>query len=357
MYRKNVEKYVDFNKLPDDVEFPLLKLVVDIDFLFDEYNKKPEGFYILTQFLSLAYCTPESAIFPGYADSNRLVVHVALVAQKNPVEADKFLALLEYNGFTNFFDQSLFEVCFVEGETFFSVVKSLNPHLFLCADVEIAREATGKGIPSAYLNYKNLKNSVSPLTTNNEFSIVFDLDSVVFGDSSEKVFAETGSLYTYRKNEDDKRYEPVEKGPLFGFLRALLNIRALFIDGCQKPFRLGIVTMRGGYAGGQARAFYTLNSYGFSLNQFDFYAGTCGQDKGHILQALGAFIFFDDGMRHIINAEEHGIFAFHVPWGVKNEPKKVKEPPKEKSGCMVCDMFCVCSDDKLNILEIPKPTF
>ncbi|MNC95073.1 5'-nucleotidase [compost metagenome] len=52
-----------------------------------------------------------------------------------------------------------------------------------------------------------------------------------------------------------------------------------------------------------------------------------GAEKGPHLRSGGAALFFDDSDRNIRSARKHGVPAAHVPFGVKNTPKKRAKRP------------------------------
>ena len=59
----------------------------------------------------------------------------------------------------------------------------------------------------------------------------------------------------------------------------------------------------------------TLRAWNIRIDEAFFLGGL---DKGDVLRAFGADIFFDDQRTHIESAAKHGP-AGHVPHGVANE--------------------------------------
>jgi 5'-nucleotidase len=64
----------------------------------------------------------------------------------------------------------------------------------------------------------------------------------------------------------------------------------------------------------------TLRAWNIRIDEAFFLGGL---DKGDVLRAFGADIFFDDQRTHIESAARHGP-AGHVPHGVANEPAVLK---------------------------------
>lgn len=81
------------------------------------------------------------------------------------------------------------------------------------------------------------------------------------------------------------------------------------------PIRTFLVTSRDALIGGR-RALNTLTSWGLHINEMYFLDGS---PKGSILQAIKPHVFFDDQIKHVINAKEAGVVAAHVPYGISQK--------------------------------------
>jgi len=141
--------------------------------------------------------------------------------------------------------------------------------------------------------------------------IAFDGDAVIFSDEAERIYQEQG-LDAFARSEVVAALEPLSGGPFKEFLAALHRIQAAFPDD-QSPIRTALVTARSAPA--HERVIRTLRAWNIRIDEAFFLGGL---DKGDVLRAFGADIFFDDQRTHIESARRHGA-AGHVPHGVTNE--------------------------------------
>jgi len=114
------------------------------------------------------------------------------------------------------------------------------------------------------------------------------------------------------RREADAANQPLSGGPFKEFLAGLHRIQADFPEDAS-PIRTALVTARSAPA--HERVIRTLRAWNIRIDEAFFLGGL---DKGDVLRAFGADIFFDDQRTHIEAAARHGA-AGHVPHGVANE--------------------------------------
>jgi hypothetical protein len=106
------------------------------------------------------------------------------------------------------------------------------------------------------------------------------------------------------------------------------NLQQCEIDG-RKPFRIALVTARGGDA--RERVLRTFDAWGLSVDESHFLSGF---PKAGILKAFRPHIFFDDQDAHVGPASEV-VPSGRVPWANPLEdegPATRDEPEKDASG-------------------------
>jgi len=336
----------DLSKLPEDTRFPLLCIVITPDVLFGKDGIPLNGITFLKKFMNLHQYGPKGEL--GFSDTKRLLVKVSVIACEKPDKVMDFLERLEKNGFEEYFDQALFEVCFI-GDDEYAITQELpfqlemlRADLFLSADDELVRIVLAEGFAAATTFTK--RQQIFSLEEETICNFTFDFDGVV-GDAFSDEFFEEHGLTAYNTNESDKRDEPLTNGPLANFAKKIMLLRSLFPEDVSlSPVILAINTVRGSVR--QMRVLKTMQAMGISP---DKYCGTCGEAKGPILHASGADIFFDDSMRNVTSALKYGVFAVHVPFGEKNKKKSepVEDTPKPcQKTVKAIQEFCEGCDDE-----------
>jgi len=195
---------------------------------------------------------------------------------------------------------------FTKGEATSRYVPAFGAHLFLSADKDDVRRVLDEGHAAA-----TIFASASEPTETQGLRIAFDGDAVLFSDEAERVYRE-GGLAAFSKSEADAALEPLSGGPFKDFLAALHRIQADFPE-ASSPIVTALVTARGAPA--HERVIRTLRAWNIRIDKVFFLGGL---DKGEILRAFGADIFFDDQRSHIESAVKH-VAAGHVPHGIANE--------------------------------------
>ena len=195
---------------------------------------------------------------------------------------------------------------FTKGEATSRYVPAFGAHLFLSADTDDVRRALAEGYAAATIVAGS---AARPETT--DLRIAFDGDAVLFSDEAERIYQEQG-LEAFAASETSAAKEPLSGGPFKEFLAALHRVQEDFPEDAS-PIRTALVTARSAPA--HERVIRTLRAWNIRIDEAFFLGGL---DKGDVLRAFGADIFFDDQRTHVESAARHGPAA-HVPHGVANE--------------------------------------
>lgn len=238
------------------------------------------------------------------------LVHVHVVSRQNHVTSLRFAHSLEHHGLTKHAGVGLHQFSYLNGANPIETLLTLGAHLYLSADRRSVRQALRKGIAAAHVAAASGPRDGAQ---SDKLKIAFDGDAVIFDDEAERIFQEHG-LEAFLAHEQAKARIPLAPGPLHGFLLAVKAIRSLFPEQPDSsPLNLVLATARSFPA--HERATRTLRFWDIVFDRADFMSG---REKGPLLQAMGATIFFDDSASHVESARRHGVPAGHVPWGVKN---------------------------------------
>lgn len=197
---------------------------------------------------------------------------------------------------------------FTSGGDRFRIAKAYRVHLFLTTNQQEVRKALAAGIAAARVmptsRIGDADDDQAPLT------IAFDGDSVLFSDEAERVYQAAG-LEEFVGSEQRHAMVPLQPGPLKPVLDALLRLKeALVVEGKSHRLTFALVTARSVQV--YERVLHTFRAWGVQLEHAYFLDGA---EKGPLLEALGADLFFDDGMHNIESALRF-VPACHVPHGV-----------------------------------------
>ncbi|XP_038554011.1 cytosolic 5'-nucleotidase 1A-like [Micropterus salmoides] len=191
-----------------------------------------------------------------------------------------------------------------------SDLKACHINLYLSDDPVRVRQVLEAGIAAATMVPPKEITEVSQT----ELRVVFDGDGVLFSDESERIFQE-GALAQYLEHEKTHENQPLNPGPLKGFLEALGKLQKKFSDKCKDcPIKTYMVTARDSVMAGP-RALKTVQSWDLEMNESFLLKG---EPKGPTLEKIRPHIFLDDQMRHVNGAAEVGTVACHVPYGISN---------------------------------------
>lgn len=141
-----------------------------------------------------------------------------------------------------------------------------------------------------------------------EVRIVFDGDAVVFSPESDQVYNDHG-LEAFFEHERANAQNPMSDGPFAGFLKKLSILRQKNIYEPEvSRVRIGLVTARN--APTHERVIHTLRAWGTSVDEAHFVGPN---EKGPVLEAMKAHIFFDDQMSHVLSATSNNFPSGLVP--------------------------------------------
>lgn len=227
-------------------------------------------------------------------------VEVVVLSRNDPVSGLRVFKSAEAHGL------AISRGAFTQGESPWPYLKPFRAGLFLSAEANDVRQALANGVPAASIFEGTSRDGGNP----DEIRIAFDGDAVLFGDSAERVFHETG-LAGFHEHEKEHRKEPLEPGPFAPFLAALHSMQR---GDVKIRIRTALVTARNAPA--HDRAIRTLMNWNVRVDEAFFLGGV---EKGEMLSAFNPDFFFDDQEAHIESALKNDVAAGHVMHGVRNE--------------------------------------
>lgn len=195
---------------------------------------------------------------------------------------------------------------FTSGAEVGNYLSSFEADLFLSQDHIEVKKSLEQGFAAA-----SIVGQLDKAKTTDQLRIAFDGDAVLFSDESEKIYQKEG-LEAFEKNELQSEHIPLKPGPFKAFLESLQHIQSAF-GAENNPIRTALVTARSTTT--QARIINTMAGWGIRIDE-SFFLG--GLDKGKILQAFDADIFFDDQKKHCDSAKQY-VPTGHVPNGITNK--------------------------------------
>ncbi len=196
---------------------------------------------------------------------------------------------------------------FTKGEATSRYVPAFGAHLFLSADTGDVKRALADGYAAATIVAER-RRARRDATTCASPSTATRCCSPTRPSASTRNRGSSRS----RRARPMPRGVPLSGGPFKEFLAALHRIQADFPED-RSPIRTALVTARSAPA--HERVIRTLRAWNIRIDEAFFLGGL---DKGDVLRAFGADIFFDDQRTHVDSAARHGA-AGHVPHGVANE--------------------------------------
>ncbi|MGE3778447.1 MAG: 5'-nucleotidase [Pirellulaceae bacterium] len=252
----------------------------------DTIIDKGAGFEVVERLLALN----ESSIAP-YVD-------VILLSQNSPDLSLRAFKTIEH------YNLAIKTGSFTSGRSLAPYVPAWNIDLFLSnADADVKGAVAG-GAAAARLGPAPKSYADSPP---GEVRIAFDGDAVVFGPESDAIYKQHG-LETFLEHEAANAKSPMNRGPFGNFLHKLSALRRIYLDAANvSKVRIALVTSRNAPA--HERVIRTLRAWGTPADEAHFVGS---REKGPILKAFGAHIFFDDQERHVLGAAAV-VPAGHVP--------------------------------------------
>lgn len=193
---------------------------------------------------------------------------------------------------------------FTSGRPIGPFVAAWGIDLFLSNEATDVKDATTAGTASAKLGAVPIS---AEQASEDEVRVAFDGDAVVFSAESDRYYQKYG-LKEFLEYERENARNPMSAGPFCDFLKKLSLLRHSVSDhqGNSKV-RIAIVTARNAPA--HERVIQTLRAWGTPADEAHFVGH---HQKGPILKALRAHIFFDDQEKHVIGAA-HAVPAGLVP--------------------------------------------
>ena len=289
-----------------------LKVAVSARALFDleESNalfleKGPEAFIAHTRELQDVPLAPGVA-FPlvkGLLNLNKLagreepLVEVMVITSFVPEAGIRILRSIDHHGLP------IVRASFTGNVPTIGYLSAFGVDLLLSKSADDAQAAIRSGIAAAVM-YDLPKSG--ELDDDPQIRIAFDGDAVLFSDESERVY-KARKLAGFLENEKLNVNVPLPDGPFAKVLRTINELQQCDIGG-RKPFRIALVTARGGVA--RERVLRTFDSWGLSVDEAHFLSGF---PKAGILKAFGPHIFFDDQDAHVGPASEL-VPSGLVPW-------------------------------------------
>ena len=200
---------------------------------------------------------------------------------------------------------------FSSGASPYRYARAFGCDLFLSTEPGDVQQALDSGMAAATLLAPGGARTQPREARCSDLKIAFDGDAVLFSDSADRIFHESG-LEAFASAEAAKAEEPLDGGPFKPFLTGLHRLQQEF-DDRTCPIRTALVTARGAPA--HKRVIKTLRAWDIRLDESLFLGGL---DKGDFLRAYEADVFFDDQAGNCRSAGRH-VAAGHVPHGVRNE--------------------------------------
>lgn len=238
----------------------------------------------------------------GLNDADRERVEVILLSRNSADTGLRVFNSIRHYGL------AITRAVFSGGVSPWRYAAALGAHLFLSAEAVDVRQALDNGIAAATILPSAAPADGEPA---GQLRLAFDGDAVLFSDEAERIYKQQG-LQAFAEAEVAAAHRPLEGGPFRPFLAALSRLQADF-DPLHGPIRTALVTARGAPA--HERVIRTLRAWNIRIDEALFLGGL---DKGPLLRAFGADIFFDDQTGHCESARQH-VATGHVPHGIANE--------------------------------------
>ena len=200
---------------------------------------------------------------------------------------------------------------FTAGESSADYLDAFNVDLFLTTNEEDAQKVIDSGVcASAVLSTPPEYRCEAD---DEQVRIAFDGDAVLFDESSELVYKESG-IDAFHENEHKSQDIPMNEGPFASFLKKLARLQErLPMKMEYSPVRIALVTARNSPS--DIRVIKTLRHWGVYVDEAFFLGGI---EKSKILKSFKAHIFFDDQDVHLKTS------SLVVPSGKVLYPSKSK---------------------------------
>jgi 5'-nucleotidase len=237
--------------------------------------------------------------------NNSKVVEVVLLSRNSPETGLRVFNSLRAHGL------DISRAAFTRGQSPSPYIRAFGVDLFLSSEPENVEAVLRDGYAAATVLPSA---STSPEEC---LKIAFDGDAVLFSDESERLYQQHG-LEEFTRSESEKARTPLTAGPFKNFLMRLHEIQSTY-PADTSPIRTALVTARATPT--SERVIRTFQSWKVRVDE-TFFLG--GSDKGEVLNAFGADIFFDDHLKHCESARQH-VTTCHVP-NVVAHPTAASQP-------------------------------
>lgn len=245
---------------------------------------------------------PAFPIIKALMDANisideKKCIEIISVSSIHPEAGLRVISSIQHHGL------EIKRTSFTGGADVMPYIKAFGVDLLLTRSKEDAQEAINAGIAAAIMystpdSYK--------IEGNGPIRIAFDGDAVLFTEASERIFKGKG-IQAFMEHEMSNADNPLEEGPFAKVLQMIHHIQK-HSPGGEKPFRIALVTARGGQA--RERVLKTFKAWQIDVDEAHFLSG---YRKAGILEAFDPHIFFDDQDCHVGPASEIAPSAL-VPW-------------------------------------------
>ncbi len=229
------------------------------------------------------------------------LVEVVIMSRNTPDTGLRIMNSVENYGL------NISRAAFSGGESLTPYLDAFEVDLFLSKSEDDVQRAVDSGKAAAVLyqppeNFKEVDDVIR---------IAFDGDAVLFSEESEKIYQEQG-LEAFQKHEQENREKNLPEGPFAKLLKMLSYVQKKCpVD--DRPVRIAIVTARSAPA--HARVIKTLRDWGVDVNNAFFLGGV---SKDRVLEAFGAYIYFDDQDLHLKDTSKV-VPSAKVPYKSGNE--------------------------------------
>lgn len=248
-----------------------------------------------------------------FSKEGQRLVNVVLLSRNSPDASVRIMRSVGSHGL------DIQQATFTAGGDRFRYAQAMDADLFLCVNPADAKLALDNGLAAASILPRQSKSSAGlPPRDDDVVRIALDGDSVLFDDSSDKLYREHG-LPRFVAHELEHAEKPLGDGPFKNLLFQLSRVQAALLGAegvTRPPLVVGLVTARGVQSHG--RVISTLRSWGITVDEVIFASGA---PKGPLLKAFGADFFFDDTQRHVDSAQENDIAAGRVHFGAGGLPE------------------------------------
>lgn len=240
-------------------------------------------------------------------DPDNPLVEVVLLSKNDPDTGLRVMNSIEHYGL------DMTRALFLQGGEPHKYINALDVSLFLSAHENDVKQAIQSGCSAGQV----LDSNINDDEEDKELRIAFDFDGVIADDASETVYAQNG-IEGFREHEKAKANEPVNEGPLLGFLRKVSIIQKRELvksqeDNSYEPkLKVSIVTARS--APSHERVINTMRTWDIMVNEAFFLGGI---EKKKVLEVLNPHIFFDDQKLHLEKSSDV-LPSVHIPFGIRN---------------------------------------